>query len=136
MWHSLSPRQSQVAELVAQGWNNQQIAAELNIKVATVKTHIERIFEKLGAHHRSAVGALIQPHWTLDAIEAVVSDMPSHVRATALFLFGKEEEDLAQIAAKLGKSAKETLSLLTALSAWRLAKLEKELEKTLAGRPE
>jgi DNA-binding NarL/FixJ family response regulator len=43
----LSKRERQIAEFVAQGLNNQEIAARTQITVRTVKAHITSIFEKL-----------------------------------------------------------------------------------------
>lgn len=36
----LTPRQRQVAELVAKGWSNKRIARRLDISVRTVEAHI------------------------------------------------------------------------------------------------
>ncbi len=48
----LSPREEEVFSLVADGLNNQEIAAALFVSEATVKTHINRILAKLGARDR------------------------------------------------------------------------------------
>ena len=37
---SMSPRELQVLELVADGLTNQQIAAELTVSPTTIKTHV------------------------------------------------------------------------------------------------
>jgi DNA-binding NarL/FixJ family response regulator len=49
---SLSRRQRDVLQLVAQGLSNQEIAAELLITVNTVKFHVRTIFRELGIHNR------------------------------------------------------------------------------------
>jgi DNA-binding CsgD family transcriptional regulator len=46
--HSLSPRELQIAGLVADGATNQAIAGVLEISLWTVSTHLRRIFAKLG----------------------------------------------------------------------------------------
>ncbi|MFD0557007.1 LuxR family two component transcriptional regulator [Stackebrandtia endophytica] len=51
---SLSPRESDVLRRVALGLSNPQIGAELYITEATVKTHVTRIFTKLGVSDRTA----------------------------------------------------------------------------------
>jgi DNA-binding NarL/FixJ family response regulator len=52
-WSStLSPREREVALLVARGLSNKEIARELGLSVGTVKLHIHSIFMKLGAHKR------------------------------------------------------------------------------------
>jgi DNA-binding NarL/FixJ family response regulator len=48
----LSPRELDVFRLLASGMSNNEIAAELIIGETTVKTHITRIFTKLGVHDR------------------------------------------------------------------------------------
>lgn len=48
----LTPRELQVAEWLAEGKSNKQIAAVLGIGVGTVKTHVEHIIEKLGVNDR------------------------------------------------------------------------------------
>ncbi|WPW31518.1 response regulator transcription factor [Streptomyces atratus] len=54
---SLSGREREVLELVAKGTSNREIAAELFISEATVKTHLTHIFAKLGAKDRAAAVA-------------------------------------------------------------------------------
>ena len=44
--------------LIARGWSNKAIAAELVIAEKTVKNHIRRIYEKLDAAHRAEATAL------------------------------------------------------------------------------
>jgi DNA-binding NarL/FixJ family response regulator len=48
----LSGRELDIARSVARGRTNQEIAAELFISLSTVKTHITRIQNKLGARNR------------------------------------------------------------------------------------
>ena len=48
----LSERENEVAELVAQGLDNQEIAGQLYVSVTTVKTHIKHILDKLGGTNR------------------------------------------------------------------------------------
>lgn len=54
----LSPRQRDVAEQVAQGFENRKIAEILHISPKTVGKHLENIFETLDIHHRAALAAL------------------------------------------------------------------------------
>ncbi|MEU2679528.1 response regulator transcription factor [Streptomyces sp. NPDC007107] len=55
---SLSARECEVLRLVARGTSNREIAAELFISEATVKTHLTHVFAKLGAKDRAAAVAL------------------------------------------------------------------------------
>lgn len=50
---SLSPRELEVLRLVAAGRSNPEIARELFIGEATVKTHLLHVFEKLGVSDRT-----------------------------------------------------------------------------------
>lgn len=50
----LTPRELEILELVAQGTTNREIARELFISEATVKTHLLHIYEKLEAPDRAA----------------------------------------------------------------------------------
>jgi predicted ATPase/DNA-binding CsgD family transcriptional regulator len=53
----LTPRELEIAELVARGLTNRQIAERLVIAERTVESHVERIRVKLGVHSRRQVGA-------------------------------------------------------------------------------
>lgn len=48
----ISPRECEVLDLIAEGCSNKVIARRLSISPNTVKTHIARLFEKLGAEGR------------------------------------------------------------------------------------
>lgn len=56
---ALTTREGDVLALVARGRNNHEIAAELFVSVATVKSHINTIFAKLGVRDRAAAIALV-----------------------------------------------------------------------------
>lgn len=50
---SLSERELQVLALLADGHPNREIGQILRISEGTVKTHLKRIFDKLGARNRT-----------------------------------------------------------------------------------
>ncbi|HET9052458.1 MAG TPA: response regulator transcription factor [Candidatus Dormibacteraeota bacterium] len=50
---NLSPREMDVLRLIASGCSNAEIAARLFVSGATVKTHINHIFDKIGARDRA-----------------------------------------------------------------------------------
>jgi DNA-binding NarL/FixJ family response regulator len=49
---TLSPRQREVALLVARGFANKEIARELGLSLGTVKLHVHKVFLKLGMRRR------------------------------------------------------------------------------------
>jgi DNA-binding CsgD family transcriptional regulator len=55
--HALSPRELQIARLVADGATNRAIASSLDISLWTVSTHMRRIFAKLGVCSRAEMVA-------------------------------------------------------------------------------
>jgi len=58
---TLSPRELEIARMVAEGHPNKVIADVLNISAWTVSTHLRRIFAKLGVTSRAAMVARILP---------------------------------------------------------------------------
>ena len=54
----LSRRESQILQKVAYGATTKEVAHDLSISPHTVKTHLERIFEKLGANDRAQAVAI------------------------------------------------------------------------------
>jgi ATP/maltotriose-dependent transcriptional regulator MalT len=54
----LSARERQVLALVAKGASNREIARELFISEATVKTHLTHLYAKLGVNDRAAAVAV------------------------------------------------------------------------------
>lgn len=60
----LTKRELQVLQLVAKGWTNAQIAAELKISKRTVAFHMENVLAKLGASNRAqAVAEAMRRGW-------------------------------------------------------------------------
>jgi len=49
----MTRRELEILELIAQGLSNREIAEKLFVSESTVKTHSNRIFEKLGARRRT-----------------------------------------------------------------------------------
>lgn len=54
---TLSPRETEVLQLVAEGLSNQQISQRLFLSQATVKSHLAHIYTKLDADSRTAAVA-------------------------------------------------------------------------------
>jgi DNA-binding NarL/FixJ family response regulator len=57
----LTPSERQVAELVAAGLSNKQVAAQLYISVATVDTHLRGVYAKLGIRSRAQLARRVGP---------------------------------------------------------------------------
>lgn len=54
----LSPREREVLELLARGFDNEAIAGALYLSVHTVRTHVGNIMRKLGVHSRAGAARL------------------------------------------------------------------------------
>jgi DNA-binding CsgD family transcriptional regulator len=59
---SLSPREQQIALMVASGRTNQAIAGSLEISAWTVSTHLRRIYAKLAVSSRAEMVAHLLDH--------------------------------------------------------------------------
>lgn len=57
---ALTAREREIAELVAGGGTNREIAGELYLSKRTVEAHIRKVFSKLGVRSREEVGVLIR----------------------------------------------------------------------------
>jgi LuxR family maltose regulon positive regulatory protein len=55
---AFSDRERQILRLLAAGRTNAEIAAELFLSTNTIKTHLKRVFEKLGAANRTEAATL------------------------------------------------------------------------------
>lgn len=58
----LTDPEAEVLGLIGQGRSNQEIAAELYVAEATVKTHVNRIFAKTGSRDRAQAAAYAHRH--------------------------------------------------------------------------
>ena len=55
----LSPREREVALLVARGLTNKEVGRELHLTVGTVKQHVHNIFLKLGTRRRQMLTSVV-----------------------------------------------------------------------------
>ncbi len=62
---ALTPREKEVALLVAQSMSNHQIASTLTLSEHTVATHVRNVLKKLGLHSRNQVAAWVTEHQPL-----------------------------------------------------------------------
>ena len=58
--NTLTLREREVLELVADGRDNGAIANELGVASATVAKHLEHVYEKLGVRNRTAAARLLR----------------------------------------------------------------------------
>lgn len=54
----LSTREQQILKLIVEGYSNPQIAADLNLSVSTIKTHIRGIMNKLVVKRRVQIAVV------------------------------------------------------------------------------
>lgn len=64
-WQRLSPREQQVAELVAQGLPSRRVARSLEISIRTADCHTGRILMKLGVGSRTELASWLGTYGTL-----------------------------------------------------------------------
>ena len=55
----LSPRQAEIVQLMLHGNGDKQIARKLHISVATVRTHMHRLFDKFDLNDRLELTLLV-----------------------------------------------------------------------------
>jgi DNA-binding CsgD family transcriptional regulator len=58
----LTPREWEILHLVGDGLSNAEIAKALFLAPATVRKHLEHVFDKVGVRSRSAAAATMMPH--------------------------------------------------------------------------
>jgi DNA-binding CsgD family transcriptional regulator len=77
----LSPREQEIARMVAQGHPNKVIAEVLNISGWTVCTYLRRIFAKLGVGSRAAMVARLHESSVIGGEKKLFVPRPEPVRA-------------------------------------------------------
>jgi DNA-binding CsgD family transcriptional regulator len=57
----LTPRQLELLRAVARGDTNRQIARDLGVTEATVRKHLEHVYQRLGVHSRTQALSIVSP---------------------------------------------------------------------------
>lgn len=74
---ALSPREREIARMVAKGYPNKTIASVLDISSWTVASHLRRVFSKLGVSSRAAmVARLLEDRSMVDSGESANAKLP------------------------------------------------------------
>jgi DNA-binding NarL/FixJ family response regulator len=71
----LTQREAEVLQLIAEGYANKQIAAELNLSVKTVEKHRQQVMQKLNIHN---IAGLVRHAAAKGIIEANVAGVPTN----------------------------------------------------------
>jgi DNA-binding CsgD family transcriptional regulator len=80
---SLSPRETEIARMVAKGYPNKTIASVLDISSWTVASHLRRVFSKLGVSSRAAmVARLLEDGLMADLGEVAHAPAKEHGQAS------------------------------------------------------
>jgi DNA-binding CsgD family transcriptional regulator len=58
----LSVREFEIARMIADDLSDKEIAHRIGVEISTVRTHLKRIFDKLGVRRRSGVASLLSRH--------------------------------------------------------------------------
>jgi len=70
----LTQREAEVLQLIAEGYANKQIAAELNLSVKTVEKHRQQVMQKLDIHN---IAGLVRHAAAKGIIEANLAGVPA-----------------------------------------------------------
>jgi DNA-binding NarL/FixJ family response regulator len=70
----------QIAELMARGYSNKEIAQQLVIETSTVKNHVHSILKKLHVHRRAEVAARVRSRDVLSCSvgPSLAASRPAH----------------------------------------------------------
>lgn len=81
----LTPRQAQLAQMVAEGLKNKQIAEALSISEGAVKVYLSHLFEKIGIKDRMELAQLVARNIQLAEFTAPCTEA-AHAKLEALYV--------------------------------------------------
>jgi DNA-binding NarL/FixJ family response regulator len=58
-WQRLTPRETEVTQLLIKGLSNKEIAAQMQLSEGTVKIHLHNIYKKLNVSNRTALATMM-----------------------------------------------------------------------------
>jgi DNA-binding NarL/FixJ family response regulator len=73
---ALTPAEERVAELVAEGKTNREVASALFLSERTVEGHLSRVFTKLGVRSRTELARMLAPRETEGSAASNTGDSP------------------------------------------------------------
>lgn len=88
---ALTPRQAQLAQMVAEGLKNKQIAEALSITEGAVKVYLSHLFEKLGIKDRMELAQLVARNVQLAESGGAFTDAP-HEKLEVLYVTAADAE--------------------------------------------
>jgi predicted ATPase/DNA-binding CsgD family transcriptional regulator len=118
---SLSPREREVAELVAHGKSNRDIADALFITERTVESHVSSIFAKLDVHSRVGVAGAVFRGDATTASPITRDHVPGNNLPIQRTAFRGRERELAEIEELLHNKLLVTLTGAGGIGKTRLA---------------
>jgi len=118
---SLSGREHEVAELVAHGKSNREIAEALFITERTVESHVSSIFAKLAVHSRVGLAGAVFRGDATTGSPLTRDHVPGNNLPIQRTAFRGRERELAQIDELLGKKSLVTLTGPGGIGKTRLA---------------
>jgi DNA-binding NarL/FixJ family response regulator len=74
----LTPRERQVLKMVVAGHSNKEIAQQWTVSEETIKHHLTRMFDKVGAANRVELAMLATRHGLLDMYDADIPATHNH----------------------------------------------------------
>ena len=90
---SLSPRETEIVTLIADGFSDKEVARALNTSIRTIGTHKARIFAKLGARHSAHMVGLAYRRGILGDKNGEGLDMDSVATSQAVGEMGRSSPD-------------------------------------------
>lgn len=83
-WHKLSAREQGVARALCRGATDKEIARELGIASSSVRTYLQRLFQKCGVQRRAALADWVARHAMPDVQRDLQNDLQTDMQGGML----------------------------------------------------